>query len=261
MGDISLRALEVLRNVDLIACEDTRETGKLCALHGFSAPRLPYHDHNADEMRPKVLEKLRAGQSVALVSDAGMPLISDPGYKLVAACAAEGLPLTCVPGASASLAGLALSGLPTDRFFFAGFLPSKTGARRTALNEVRTVPGTLIFYETAPRLAESLADMLAVLGDRPGAVARELTKKFEEVRRDSLSRLAAHYAAEGPPKGEIVVVVGAPLPEAAASADDIDALLRVALKSLSVKDAAESVAAATGARRKDVYARALDLKA
>lgn len=263
LGDITLRALETLKAADAIACEDTRETGKLASVYGISAPRLPYHDHNAAEMRPKIIDRLKRGERVALVSDAGMPLISDPGYKLVRACRDEGLPVTCVPGASASLAGLVLSGLPADRFFFGGFLPVKSGARRKALDGFATVPATLVFYETAPRLAESLADMLAILGDRPAAVARELTKKFEEVRTGTLSSLAAHYVAAGEPRGEIVVIVGQGDGAGAAwDAARIDAALREALfgRALRVKEAAALVAAESGWRKGDVYSRALALR-
>lgn len=258
MGDMTARAVDTLRKVDLIACEDTRETGKLCSANGIATKKIPYHDHNAAEMRPKIVDMIRQGKSIALVSDAGMPLVSDPGFKLVEDCIAANVMVTCVPGASASLAALALSGLPTDRFFFAGFLPPKSGARKTALQEIAAVPSTLIFYETAPRLAGSLTDMLAVLGDRPAAVARELTKKFEEVRRGALSALAAHYAEHGPPKGEIVIVTGGP--HAVQETHDIDALLQKALATLSLKDAAAFVAEQTGAKKKDVYARALAMK-
>jgi len=262
LGDMTLRALETLKAADVIACEDTRETGKLAQVYGISAPRLPYHDHNAAEMRPKIIEKLKQGQVVALVSDAGMPLISDPGYKLVRACRDEGLPVTCVPGASASLTGLVLSGLPADRFFFGGFLPAKSAARRTALADIAAVPATLVFYETAPRLAESLADMQAVLGARPAAVARELTKKFEEVRTGSLAELAAHYADAGEPRGEIVVIVGQG--DAAAAWDEtrVDARLAEVMQhqGLRVKEAAALVAAESGWRKNDVYARALAVK-
>lgn len=258
MGDISARAVETLRKADLIACEDTRETGKLCAAHGISTRKIPYHDHNAADMRPRIIRAIREGKRVALVSDAGTPLVSDPGYKLVEACAEEGLRVTCLPGPSAPLAALVLSGLPTDRFFFAGFLPPKSGARKTALKEVRGVPGTLLFFETAPRLAESLKDMVEILGDRRAAVARELTKKFEEVRRDTLSNLAAHYEEAGPPRGEIVIAIA---PPAAEKRDiDLDALLAKALETSTLKDAAARVAAETGLPRKEVYARALQLK-
>jgi 16S rRNA (cytidine1402-2'-O)-methyltransferase len=255
MGDISARAVETLRKADAIACEDTRQTGKLTAYHGgISAPKLPYHDHNAAAMRPKILRMIEEGKRVALVSDAGMPLVSDPGYKLVQDCIAEGFYVTCVPGASASLTALVLSGLPADRFMFAGFLPPKSSARRAALEELKSVPCTLIFYETGPRLSDSLRDMAAVLGDRPACVARELTKKFEELRRGKLSELSEMEE----PKGEIVVVVGAPL--AVAEAVDVDALLCDALKKMTVKDAAAFVSAQAGLKKKDVYARALALK-
>jgi 16S rRNA (cytidine1402-2'-O)-methyltransferase len=264
LGDITLRALEVLGKVDVIACEDTRESGKLASAYDISADKIPYHDHNAAQMRPKILEMIQKGRRVALVSDAGMPLVSDPGYKLVEDCIEHGLYVTCVPGASASLTALVLSGLPSDRFMFAGFLPPKTSARRTALGEVRDVPATLIFYETAPRLAESLRDMAEILGDRPAAVARELTKKFEETRRGSLLELAAHYAENGPPKGEIVIVIGAPSGGGAEEWTDaaVEALLRQAMTGdgMRVKDAAAFVASRTGLRKSDLYQRALLLK-
>lgn len=264
-GDIGARARSVLARADVVACEDTRVTGKLLAILGLKRGEgggrlLAYHDHNAHRRRPQIMERIKSGGSVALVSDAGTPLVSDPGYKLVADCVAEGLAVTAVPGPSAPLTALVLSGLPTDRFFFQGFLPSKGAARRTALAEISAVPATLIFMESAPRLAASLADMAQVLGPRPAAVARELTKKFEEVRRGPLGDLAAHYAEAGPPRGEICVVVGAPAPDAAPSGADLDALLIDALARSSVKDAAGEVAARTGQPRKAVYARALELK-
>ncbi|MBI1216721.1 MAG: 16S rRNA (cytidine(1402)-2'-O)-methyltransferase [Alphaproteobacteria bacterium] len=264
LGDITLRALETLGKVDVIACEDTREAGKLAAVYDISADKIPYHDHNAQQMRPKITGMIKDGKRVALISDAGMPLVSDPGYKLVEDCIENGLHVTCVPGASASLTALVLSGLPSDRFMFAGFLPPKSAARRASLGELRAVPATLVFYETAPRLADSLADMADILGDRPCAVARELTKKFEEVRRGSLSELAAHYAKEGPPKGEIVIVTGGP--EAATARDwsgeEVDALLKKAMEEdgMRVKDASAFVATRTGLRKGDVYQRALLLK-
>ena len=259
LADITLRALDVLRSADLVACEDTRMTGRLLRRHGIKARLTPYHEHNAARARPALLAKLRVGGTVALVSDAGTPLISDPGYKLVEACIAEDIVIAVVPGASAALAALLLSGLPTDRFFFAGFLPNRTAARRSALREMATIPGTLIFFESGRRLASSLADMAAVLGDRPAAVARELTKRFEEVRRDHLPALANTYADRGAPKGEIVVVVGPPL--AAAEVDDavLDGELQQALGDHSVRDAADMVAAATGLPRRRVYSRALAL--
>lgn len=256
--DITLRALDVLGAADLVACEDTRVTGRLFAMLGLSAPLTPYHEHNAERARPALLARLREGAVVALVSDAGTPLVSDPGFRLVRACIEEGLPVTAVPGASAALTGLQLSGLPTDRFLFAGFLPPKAAARRSALAELAAAPATLVFYESARRLPVALADMATVLGDRAAAVARELTKLFEEVRRGRLHELAAHYAAAGPPKGEVVIVVEA-AGEATHTADDLDARLAVALGRASVRDAAAEIAAATGLPRREVYARAVVL--
>lgn len=261
--DITLRALGVLGKVDLIICEDTRVSGKLTSFYKLGAKKIPYHDHNAAEMRPRLIALLKEGKRVALISDAGMPLISDPGYKLVEQCAAEGIPMTCIPGASASLAALVLSGLPTDKFMFAGFLPPKSAARRSALAAIKAVPATLIFYETAPRLMGSLADMLAILGDRSAAVARELTKKFEEVRRGKLSELVEHYEAQGEPRGEIVIVVGAPSEGQVENWTDatVDALLRRMMveEKMSVKDAAAFVTAQSGIKKRDVYQRALIL--
>src|SRR5690348_2587199 len=197
--DISLRALETLRGSDVIAAEDTRVTAKLLAIHGISRPLIPYNDHNGAEMRPKILGRLERGEAVVLVSDAGTPLVSDPGYKLVRAAVAAGLPVIALPGPSAVLAGLTLSGLPSDRFLFAGFLPSKAGERKTMLEELKGVRATLIFFESAQRLSESLMAMAEVLGEREAVMARELTKLHEEVRRGSLTELAAHYANHGAP--------------------------------------------------------------
>jgi 16S rRNA (cytidine1402-2'-O)-methyltransferase len=256
--DITLRALAILQAADAIYCEDTRVTGKLALRFNLTARRLPYHEHNAEAMRPKILERLRRGEVVALVSDAGTPLVSDPGYKLVRAVLADGLPVHVAPGASAVLAALVLSGLPSDRFLFAGFLPAKSAARRTELAELVPLRATLILFESGPRLAGALADMAEILGDRPAAVAREITKLFEEVRRGRLAALAAHYAAAGPPKGEIVVVVGPPEAEAP-DPGDLDRSLAIALERMSVKDAAAAVAIATGRPRRAVYARALEL--
>jgi 16S rRNA (cytidine1402-2'-O)-methyltransferase len=262
--DITLRALDILGKVDLIACEDTRVSGKLTSYYDIPVQKIPYHDHNADEMRPRLIALLNEGKRIALISDAGMPLISDPGYKLVAQCAAENILMTCIPGPTASLSALVLSGLPTDKFMFAGFLPPKSAARRTALAEIKTIPATLIFYETGPRLQDSLEDMQAVLGDRPAAVARELTKKFEEVQRGLFSTLIKHYETAGEPRGEIVVVVGAPV---AGQAEDwteqaIDKLLLEMMdkQAMSVKDAAAFVAAKSGIKKRDVYQRALMLR-
>ena len=260
-GDITLRALDLLRRADRIACEDTRVTGGLLARYGIATPLLAYHEHNAARMRPLLLERLRRGETIALVSDAGTPLVSDPGYKLVRAVVEAGIPVTTLPGASAALAALVLSGLPTDRFFFAGFLPPRSAARRTALAELAGIAATLIFFESAGRLADALADMAAVLGARDAAVARELTKLYEEVRRGTVTELAAHYAAADRPKGEIVIVVGPPAAAAEASDAAIDDALRAALATQSLRDAVAAVAAALGAPRRRVYARALALAA
>lgn len=258
--DITLRALAVLREVDEVACEDSRVTAKLLARHGISARLTPYHEHNAVRARPRLLAKLSGGGRIALVSDAGTPLVSDPGYKLVRACIEAGIPVIPVPGPSAPLTALLVSGLPSDRFLFAGFLPGKSAARRRVFGELAAVPATLLFFESAQRLAESLADMAEVLGDRPAAVARELTKLFEECRRGGLAELAAHYRESGPPKGEIVIVCGgATGPAAEVAAETLDSQLAIALERLSLKDAVAAVATATGLPRKQVYARALHL--
>ncbi|BBK34788.1 16S rRNA (cytidine1402-2'-O)-methyltransferase [Stella humosa] len=259
--DITLRAIDTLCAADLIACEDTRVSGPFVRGLGATAPLLAYHDHNAARVRPRLLDRMAGGLAVALVSDAGTPLVSDPGYRLVAECVERGIAVTTLPGPSAPLAALVLSGLPSDRFLFAGFLPPRQGQRGTALAEVAAVPATLLFFETGPRLAESLAQMATVLGDRPAAVARELTKLHEEVRRGPLSALAAHYEQAGPPRGEIVVVVGPPLPAAAVGPAEVDRQLRLALATMRVKDAAAAVAALTGLTRREVYARALALGA
>ncbi len=256
-ADITLRALAVLKGVDAILCEDTRVSAKLLARHGIRRPLLAYHEHNAERMRPRILERLRRGESLALISDAGTPLVSDPGFKLLRAVLAEGLPVTALPGPSAALTALVLSGLPTDRFFFAGFLPPKSAQRRRELAGLAAIPGSLIFFEGAQRLPASLADMAAVLGPRPAAVARELTKLFEEVRRAPLDELAAHYAAAGPPLGEVVVVVGPPEAPGEASDATIDQALAEALKDRSRRDAVDAVASVLGLPRRRVYTRAL----
>lgn len=258
-GDITLRALDALRSADAILCEDTRVSARLLARHGISRPLLPYHEHNAERMRPKVLERLRAGQSLALVSDAGQPLISDPGFKLLRAAIAEGLPVTALPGPSAALTALVLSGQPTDRFFFAGFLPARSAQRRRELADLAGIPATLIFFESPQRLPGALADMAEMLGPRPAAVAREMTKIFEEVRRASLEELAAHYAAAGPPRGEVVVVAGPPPAAPTPAPAALDAALAEALPWRSLRDAVEEVAAALKLPRRKVYARALHL--
>lgn len=259
--DITLRALDMLGSASLIACEDTRVTGKLLAMHGLKTPMISYHEHNAQAARPKIMETLKSGYSVALVSDAGTPLISDPGYKLVEACIEEGVPVTALPGPSSVLCALALAGLPTDRFMFAGFPPSKSSARRATFADLAAVPASLIFLESAQRLAASLTDMAAALGSRPAAVLREMTKVHEEARRGDLETLARHYAESGPPKGEVVVVVGPPEDvEARISDEELDAALEDAMAKMSLRDAVKAVQEATGAARNTVYGRAVALK-
>jgi 16S rRNA (cytidine1402-2'-O)-methyltransferase len=260
LGDVSLRALAVLRGADRIYCEDTRVTARLLGRYAIKAPLEPYHDHNAEAARPAILAALRRGERVALVSDAGTPLVSDPGYKLVRAAIAEDLPVTAAPGASASLTALILSGLPPDRFLFAGFLPRQRAARHQALHGWVSLDATLIFYEAPPRLAGALADMAEILGPRPAAVARELTKLHEEVRRGTLAALAEHYRESGPPRGETVVVVGPPPPPAAPDADEVDRRLRAAVAELGVRDGAAKLAAETDLPRRALYRRALAIR-
>lgn len=260
LRDISFRALATLAAADAVLAEDTRTSKTLLAHYGISTPLYPYHEHNAEQMRPKILAKLREGGKLALISDAGTPLVSDPGYKLVAELVAEGLPVTGIPGPSAVLAALVLAGLPTDRFFFEGFLPPKAAARRGRLTELAAIPGTLVFFESPRRLAEMLSDAAAVLGERPGAVARELTKFYENVQRGPLSVLAAHYDGEEEARGEIVVIIGPPGAEELIPAGDvIEERLRAALAQVSLKEAVAQVAAETGQPRRKVYARALEL--
>lgn len=259
LRDVTLRALETLAAADLIACEDTRVTGKLTHHYGIATPLTPYHEHNATVARPKILARLQEGAAVALVSDAGTPLVSDPGYKLVRAVREAGHVVTTAPGASAVLAALAVAGLPTDRFTFDGFLPPKTAARRTRIAALARIPSTLVLFETGPRLAGALADLAAGLGPRAAAVCRELTKLHEEVRCGDLVALAGLYAEEPAPRGEIVLVIAPPATDGQPTADEIDILLRRALERASVKDAVKEVASVTGQSRTDVYRRALAL--
>jgi 16S rRNA (cytidine1402-2'-O)-methyltransferase len=256
LRDITLRALDILASVNKIYAEDTRVARKLLDAHGLKAKPAAYHDHSAETVREDIVAALGRGESVALISDAGTPLVSDPGYKLTRAVIDAGHRIVPIPGASAALAALVASGLPCDRFLFAGFLPAKDAARRTALADLATAPASLIFYETGPRLADSLAAMAAILGPRDAVVARELTKLFEEVRRGPLAELAAHYEAHGAPKGEIVVVVAPPPPPEAVS-DETLADFVASLSTLSAKDAAERAAQELGVSRKRAYAAVL----
>jgi 16S rRNA (cytidine1402-2'-O)-methyltransferase len=264
LGDLSPRALQALRDADAVLCEDTRVTGALLARHGVAAPMLPLHDHNEDDQTPRVLARLRAGERLALVSDAGTPLVSDPGFRLVRAAVAEGLAVGAVPGPNAAVMALTLSGLPPQPFLFLGFLPPRAGPRAAALARVRTaeragLSATLVLYEAPHRLAEALGAMAEAFGgDRPAAVARELTKRFEEVRRGTLAELAAQYGAQAA-RGEVAVVVGPATAEETGEAE-LDARLGEALGAgMSVRDAAAAVAEATALPRRQVYARALEL--
>ncbi len=259
MGDLSLRALEILHSATIIACEDTRVTGKLLSRHAIDTGMKAYHEHNAERARPGLLRILEEGGAVALVSDAGTPAISDPGFRLVNDCIEHGYVVTAAPGANAAITGLILSGLPTDRFLFAGFLSNKTVQRSKELSELSSVPATLIFYESAKRLAASMGDMAEQLGDRPAAIARELTKLHEEIRRGTLAELAAHYQAAGAPKGEVVIVIGPPLKAIPLSENEMDTLITHRLENKSVRDAAAELASETGLPKRQIYARALEL--
>ena len=261
LRDITLRALDTLRDADAIACEDRRVTAKLLAAHGITTPMTAYHEHNATRARPKLLARLKERACIALVSDAGTPLVSDPGYKLVAACQAEGIAVTAIPGPSAVLAALTLSGLPTDRFQFVGFLPPRETARRKALTALVDVDATLVVFESGRRLASLLKDAQAILGPRPAAVCRELTKLHEEVVQGDLAELAARYADAGAPRGEVVMVIAPPADGGGVEIDDaaLDERLHAALDKESLRDAASLVARETGLPRRRVYARALAL--
>lgn len=259
LGDATYRLIETLGAADLILCEDTRQTAKLCAAYAIRTPRAAYHDHNADAVRPAIVARLKDGARICLVSDAGTPLISDPGYKLVRDARRAGVKVYPLPGPSAVTAALSAAGAPTDRFLFAGFPPPKAAARDTAFRDLAGVAATLVFFETGPRLARSLAAMAAAFGDRRAVIARELTKIHEEFREGNLAELAAGYG-EAPPKGEIVVIVFPPEPETAAKAD-IEAFLKMALTQMSVKDAAAAASEALGASRREAYERALAIRA
>lgn len=260
LRDITLRALDTLASVDTVCAEDTRVAARLLSAFGVSARLRPYHDHNGAQARPALLDELESGARIALISDAGTPLVSDPGYKLVREAAARGIRVVAIPGASAPLAALASSGLPTDRFTFAGFPPPKSAARKRFLAELAPVAGTLLFFEGPSRLAASLADMAEVLGAREAVVARELTKMFEEVRRGALTDLAAHYAEAGPPRGEIVIAVGPGQDAAGSDAGALDAAILAADGERPLKEIAAEIAGRFGLKRRDVYERALALR-
>jgi 16S rRNA (cytidine1402-2'-O)-methyltransferase len=259
LGDITVRAAETLRAADVIAAEDSRVTAKLLRHLGLRKPIVPYHDHIGDHVRPALIARM-GSESVALVSDAGTPLISDPGFKLVRDARAAGIPVTTLPGPCAAIAALTLAGLPTDRFLFAGFLPSKAKARREAIEEFSKIRATLVFYESGPRLAASLAALADGLGDREACVAREITKLYEQAVGGALRTLAARYV-DAPPRGEIVIVIAPPGDAPPAGAETVDAMLRDALTRLPVGRAASEVSTRLKLDRRTLYTRALELKA
>jgi len=261
LRDVTLRALEILAAANLIACEDTRVSRKLLDRYGIKRPLMPYHDRNAEQARPKILRALAEGSAVALVSDAGTPLVSDPGFKLVRAAQAAGHAVTAAPGASSVLTALVLAGLPTDSFLFDGFLPAKPAQRRARIAELARIPATLVLFESGQRLAATLRDLSSGLGTRDAAVCRELTKLHEEIRRGDLAALAQHYEHAGEKRGEIALVI-APAARQAADAEpaEIDDLLRAALARSSVKDAVAEVAMLTGQSRRELYRQALALR-
>ncbi|GLS42141.1 16S rRNA (cytidine(1402)-2'-O)-methyltransferase [Methylobacterium brachythecii] len=261
LRDVTFRALQTLAAADTVLAEDTRVTRTLMMHYGITTPLVAYHEHSNEAVRERMILRMQNGEALALVSDAGTPLVSDPGYKLVQATIDAGIAITPIPGPSAVMTAIVAAGLPTDRFFFEGFLPQKSGARRNRLEALAGIPGTLVLFESPHRLPEMLADASAVLGGtRPAAVARELTKLFETIRRGSLASLAETFAEEGAPKGEVVVVIGTAVEEEVEEADtDLDARIEAALARHSIKDAAALVADETGRKKRDVYARALAL--
>ncbi|WP_421789517.1 16S rRNA (cytidine(1402)-2'-O)-methyltransferase [Hyphobacterium sp.] len=259
LRDITLRALDALAGADRIYAEDTRNARKLMQAYGLAGRLLAYHDHNGPAVRPEILAALDAGEAIVLISDAGTPLVSDPGYKLVKEAVEAGHAVRALPGASALLTGLAAAGLPSDAFFFGGFLPAKTGARRSRLKTFETIPGTLIVYETGPRITAALQDVATVLGDRDVVMARELTKKFEEFRRGNASELAAHYLEAGPPKGEITLLIG-PGEAETLTDEEINRQLAQLIPDLGVKGAAALMADSTGLSRRELYQRAQRMK-
>ena len=256
--DITMRALAILQAANVIACEDSRIAGKLLSLYGISARFLSYHDHNADQMIPKIIETVKSGQSVALISDAGTPMISDPGYRLVRAFYEQGLDVTSLPGACAAITALTLSGLPTDTFYFGGFLPHKESARHKTLEQVKQYDATLIFYESPNRLTKALQDIRVIFGSRPVAIARELTKLYETILTGTAEDIL-HILGEDPIKGECVIMIGG-ADETEFSMDDVDDMLRILLAENSVKDAARIAADTTRLSKKELYERALLIK-
>ena len=258
LRDITLRALDVLQAAEHILAEDTRQTRKLCEVYSISSPLSAYHDHNAAARVPDLIERLKAGAKIALVSDAGTPLVSDPGFRLVRAAVEAGIDVWPVPGASALLAGLVKSGLPSNAFHFAGFLPPKSGARQTALSKLASVQATLVFFETGPRIAKVLADVAKILGDRPVVLTRELTKRYEEARHGTAEELLGSVQ-ETPPKGELVLLIGPPNEDTLWSKSQIEAALTEQIADVGVKRASTAVAELSGWPKRDVYALALNL--
>jgi 16S rRNA (cytidine1402-2'-O)-methyltransferase len=260
LKDVTFRVIEALKEADRILCEDTRQTAKLCAAYGISTPRAAYNEHNADRVQPEIIESLAGGAAICLVSDAGTPLISDPGYRLVRAARDAGIRVFPLPGPSALVAALSASGVPAEKFLFAGFPPARAEARLEFLKSLAAIEATLVFYEGPSRLGASLQSMDAAFGARRAVVARELTKMFEEFDEGTLGALAEKYS-KSPPKGEIVVIIHPPEEKPAASDADIDRFISAAIVSMSVKDAATAAADALGIARKTAYERALALKA
>lgn len=261
LRDITLRAIETLAAAAIVLAEDKRVSKVLLAHFGISTPLKSYHEHNAEAMRPEIMARLKEGAAIALISDAGTPLISDPGFKLVDAALANGFSVVPVPGPSAILAALVAAGLPTDRFFFEGFLPTRSNERKRRIRMLESVPGTLVFFEAPHRVIETLADLASIFGARQGAVARELTKRYETVRRGSLLELASQFGGEAAPRGEVVLLVAPPSADDEAMSDEtIDDRLRLALETLSAKDAAAVVSADLGLQKRQVYARAVALQ-
>ena len=258
LGDFSPRAKEVLESADLVACEDTRTSHQLFNLLGIKVQATtPYHDHNADQARPKLIQKLKQGMTIALVSDAGTPLVSDPGYKLVRDCLAQNIKVSTVPGANAVLSALQLSGLSSANFYFGGFLPVKQNARREELEKVKSLSATLIFYESPNRLIKTLKDMVAIYSSREATIVREITKKFEETKKDTLNNLLDYYTQNGAPKGELVIVVEGNI-HPTQMATDWNALIPTVRPKYPLKEAAQILATQTGISKKQAYQQILD---
>ena len=259
LGDISLRAIEALRSADKILCEDTRVSKKLLEKHGIVSRLSNYHEHNAKLVRPKIIDGLKAGAKIVLISDAGTPSISDPGYQLVKACIKNDLKISTVPGPTALIAALTISGLPTDSFYFGGFLPNKRNARRKKLLEKKELETTLIFYDSAKRLLDSLKDANYCLGERPAAIARELTKIHEDVQRGNILELLEYYERNGPPKGEVVVVIGPPAKKPNVDQKELKLLLQELLSNNSLRDSVKLATDKLGVSRSIVYEQALNI--